>query len=89
MNEEYSANEFLENNGSYLKEELIEIFKDAEKDNETVYLCKKCGYDLTIFDNGLCINCIDDIEDKKNADEIFEIYDDMPNIKLINDLEGD
>lgn len=87
MNEEYSASEFLENNGSYLKEELIEIFKDAEKNNEIVYLCKKCGYDLTTFDNGLCMNCIEDIEDRENADEIFEIYDDMQNIELINDLK--
>lgn len=84
--DKYSASEFLKNNGSYLKEELLEIFKDAKKDNETVYLCKKCGYDLTTFDNGLCINCIDDIEDRENADEIFEIYNDMVNIELINDL---
>lgn len=84
--DKYSASEFLKNNGSYLKEELIEIFKDAKKDNETVCLCKKCGYDLTTFDNGLCINCIDDIEDRENADEIFEIYNDMANIELINDL---
>ena len=84
--DKYSANEFLKNNGSYLKEELIEIFKNAKKDNETVYLCKKCGGDLTTFDNGLCVNCIDDIEDRENADEIFEIYNDMANIELINDL---
>ena len=84
--DKYSANEFLKNSGSYLKEELIEIFKNAKKDNETVYLCKKCGGDLTTLDNGLCVNCIDDIEDRENVDEIFEIYNDMANIELINDL---
>lgn len=89
MIERYKASQFLKENKNYDEEDLTQIFKDAKKDNQTVYLCKKCGYDLTTFDNGLCINCMDDIEDRENYDEIFNIYNDMPNVELINDLEAD
>lgn len=98
--DKYSASEFLKNNGNYLKEELIEIFKNAKENGYKIYLCKKCSADITSNESGICTICEEAIDEDNNDLEIKnEVYDgqDMHKyyeencewIELINDLGDD
>lgn len=86
MSEQYKASKFLEENDNYSKEELLKIFEDSEEDDTGVYLCKRCKNDITSSEEGLCIGCIEVIEDSIDFEYIYDYYMDIPNIELENDL---